>query len=84
MFSTLMNERHHTKIAVFGGKPGEKMEFKGEWGVRYSGLLPPLDTDMCLLSGSWCSMVFGIGTLDSSWLMLLWLDLGAGLGRYGG
>ncbi|TFK31946.1 hypothetical protein BDQ12DRAFT_693246 [Crucibulum laeve] len=32
MFSTLMNERHHTKIAVFGGKPGEQMEFKGMSG----------------------------------------------------
>ncbi|PFH53432.1 hypothetical protein AMATHDRAFT_1097 [Amanita thiersii Skay4041] len=30
MFSTLMNERHGTKIAVFGGKPGEQMEFKGK------------------------------------------------------
>lgn len=29
MFSTLMNERHNTKIAVFGGKPGENVEFKG-------------------------------------------------------
>jgi hypothetical protein len=29
MFATLMYERHHTKIAVFGGKPGENMEFKG-------------------------------------------------------
>lgn len=32
MFSTLMNERHSTKIAVFGGKPSEKMEFKGMAG----------------------------------------------------
>ncbi|GLB39840.1 hypothetical protein LshimejAT787_0703500 [Lyophyllum shimeji] len=32
MFSTLMNERHGTKIAVFGGKPGEQMEFKGMAG----------------------------------------------------
>ena len=32
MFSTLMNERHNTKIAVFGGKPGEIMEFKGMSG----------------------------------------------------
>ncbi|KIM41633.1 hypothetical protein M413DRAFT_411566 [Hebeloma cylindrosporum] len=32
MFSTLMNERHNTKIAVFGGKPGETMEFKGMAG----------------------------------------------------
>jgi hypothetical protein len=28
----LMNERHNTKIAVFGGKPGEIMEFKGMAG----------------------------------------------------
>ncbi|KAF8813458.1 hypothetical protein BYT27DRAFT_7180997 [Phlegmacium glaucopus] len=32
MFSTLMNELHRTKIAVFGGKPGEQMEFKGMAG----------------------------------------------------
>ncbi|KAG6816401.1 hypothetical protein H0H87_006313 [Tephrocybe sp. NHM501043] len=32
MFSTLMNERHGTKIAVFGGKPGENVEFKGMAG----------------------------------------------------
>lgn len=32
MFSTLMNERHNIKIAVFGGKPGEIMEFKGMAG----------------------------------------------------
>ncbi|KAL5498002.1 hypothetical protein ACEPAH_2933 [Sanghuangporus vaninii] len=32
MFSTLMNERHNTTIAVFGGKPGEQMEFKGMAG----------------------------------------------------
>ena len=29
MFVTLMNERHNTKIAVFGGKPGLQMQFKG-------------------------------------------------------
>lgn len=32
MFSTLMFERHQTKIAVFGGKPGENVEFKGMAG----------------------------------------------------
>ncbi|KAF9474386.1 hypothetical protein BDN70DRAFT_884883 [Pholiota conissans] len=32
MFSTLMFERHRTKIAVFGGKPGEVMEYKGMAG----------------------------------------------------
>ncbi|KAH0578442.1 hypothetical protein H2248_003590 [Termitomyces sp. 'cryptogamus'] len=32
MFSTLMNERHGTKIAVFGGKPGEDVQFKGMAG----------------------------------------------------
>ncbi|KAJ3829498.1 hypothetical protein F5880DRAFT_1470491 [Lentinula raphanica] len=32
MFSTLMNERLQTKIAVFGGKPGENVEFKGMAG----------------------------------------------------
>ncbi|PPQ92503.1 hypothetical protein CVT25_010336 [Psilocybe cyanescens] len=30
--NTLMNERHHTKIAIFGGKPGENVEFKGMAG----------------------------------------------------
>ncbi|KAA1478510.1 hypothetical protein DENSPDRAFT_686430 [Dentipellis sp. KUC8613] len=32
MFSTLMHERHNTTIAVFGGKPGESVEFKGMAG----------------------------------------------------
>ncbi|TFK31947.1 hypothetical protein BDQ12DRAFT_671469 [Crucibulum laeve] len=32
MFSTLMYEKHNTTIAVFGGKPGESMEFKGMSG----------------------------------------------------
>ncbi|KAI0075954.1 hypothetical protein K474DRAFT_1317140 [Panus rudis PR-1116 ss-1] len=32
MFSTLMFERHRTKIAIFGGKPNERMEFKGMAG----------------------------------------------------
>ena len=26
-----MFERHQTKIAIFGGKPGEKIEFKGNY-----------------------------------------------------
>ena len=29
MFSTLMFERHNTKTAIFGGKPGEPMQYKG-------------------------------------------------------
>ena len=29
MFSTLMNERHNTTIAIFGGAPGMQMQFKG-------------------------------------------------------
>ncbi|KAJ6588363.1 hypothetical protein B0H19DRAFT_1248035 [Mycena capillaripes] len=32
MFSTLMNEREQTKIAVFGGKPLENVEYKGMAG----------------------------------------------------
>lgn len=32
MFSTLMVERHQTKVAVFGGKPSENVEFKGMAG----------------------------------------------------
>lgn len=32
MFSTLMFERHNTKIAIFGGKPGLPMEYKGMAG----------------------------------------------------
>ncbi|KAG7095916.1 hypothetical protein E1B28_006600 [Marasmius oreades] len=32
MFSTLMNERLATKIAVFGGRPGQNIEFKGMAG----------------------------------------------------
>ncbi|KZT08170.1 uncharacterized protein LAESUDRAFT_78851 [Laetiporus sulphureus 93-53] len=33
-FSTLMYERHNTTIAVFGGKPGETMQFKGMAGEQ--------------------------------------------------
>ena len=29
MFSTLMNERHNTTIADFGGMPGTQFQFKG-------------------------------------------------------
>ena len=29
MFSTLMFERHKTKVAIFGGKPNEHVEYKG-------------------------------------------------------
>ncbi|KAJ7130238.1 hypothetical protein C8R44DRAFT_775165 [Mycena epipterygia] len=32
MFSTLMFERHQTKIAIFGGKPFENVEYKGMAG----------------------------------------------------
>lgn len=32
LFSTLMRERHNTTIAVFGGSPGQSMEFKGMAG----------------------------------------------------
>lgn len=32
MFSTLMFERHNTPIAIFGGKPGEQLQFKGMAG----------------------------------------------------
>ncbi|PPQ72200.1 hypothetical protein CVT26_006931 [Gymnopilus dilepis] len=32
MFSTLMFERHQTKIAIFGGKPGEQVQYKGMAG----------------------------------------------------
>ncbi|KAF9557813.1 hypothetical protein CPC08DRAFT_639808 [Agrocybe pediades] len=32
MFSTLMFERHQTKTAIFGGKPGEQVEYKGMAG----------------------------------------------------
>ncbi|KAH8102238.1 hypothetical protein BXZ70DRAFT_62790 [Cristinia sonorae] len=32
MFSTLMFERHQTKIAIFGGKPGEILQYKGMAG----------------------------------------------------
>jgi hypothetical protein len=32
MFSTLMYEQHNTTIAVFGGKPGSQVQFKGMAG----------------------------------------------------
>lgn len=33
-----MSERHNTKIAVFGGKPGEQLEYKG---ATYVTLIDP-------------------------------------------
>jgi hypothetical protein len=33
-FSTVMHERHHVKMATFGGKPGEPMEYKGMAGLE--------------------------------------------------
>ncbi len=35
MFTTLMYERHNTTIAVFGGKPGLQMEFKGTHVLQF-------------------------------------------------
>ncbi|KAI0052380.1 hypothetical protein FA95DRAFT_1392982 [Auriscalpium vulgare] len=32
LFTTLMNEKHNTRSAVFGGKPGEQVQFKGMAG----------------------------------------------------
>jgi hypothetical protein len=32
LFTTLMFEKHGTKIAIFGGKPGEQLEYKGMAG----------------------------------------------------
>jgi hypothetical protein len=32
MFSTLMVERHNVTTVIFGGKPGEQMEYKGMAG----------------------------------------------------
>jgi len=34
LFSTLMWERHNTTIAVFGGRPGQSIEFKGMAGYQ--------------------------------------------------
>lgn len=45
MFSTLMRERHNTKIAIFGGKPGEVMEYKGMAGNQVLEW-PDLDTEI--------------------------------------
>ena len=45
MFSTLMKERHNTKIAIFGGKPGEVMEYKGMAGNQVLEW-PDLDTEI--------------------------------------
>ncbi|KAH9968140.1 hypothetical protein BC827DRAFT_1122317 [Russula dissimulans] len=34
LFSTVMRERHGTTIAVFGGRPGQSIEFKGMAGYQ--------------------------------------------------
>jgi hypothetical protein len=41
MFTTLMNERINTKVAVVGGKPGEPIEYKGQFPKDLSFI--PLD-----------------------------------------
>jgi hypothetical protein len=30
-----MKERHNTTIAVFGGRPGQSIEFKGNDGITF-------------------------------------------------
>lgn len=34
LFSTLMYERLNTKVAIFGGRPGQHIEFKGMAGYQ--------------------------------------------------
>ena len=43
MFSTVMRERHNTKIGVFGGRPGQNIEFKG----NLPQILEVLVVDFC-------------------------------------
>ncbi len=46
MFSTLMNERHNTSTADFGGLPGAQFEFKGTHCVSIGiGMSVPLITE---------------------------------------
>ncbi|EIN14483.1 hypothetical protein PUNSTDRAFT_24244, partial [Punctularia strigosozonata HHB-11173 SS5] len=45
MFSTLMYERHNTSVAIFGGKPGRKMQFKGMAGNQVLDW-PDLDSEI--------------------------------------
>ncbi|KAF8651179.1 hypothetical protein AX16_004834 [Volvariella volvacea WC 439] len=65
MFSTLMHERHGTKIAIFGGNPNQPIEFKGmagnqvlEWSdlateIKSAGLADdPLTPPDLLVSGN--------------------------------
>ncbi|EIN14491.1 hypothetical protein PUNSTDRAFT_140772 [Punctularia strigosozonata HHB-11173 SS5] len=47
MFSTLMFEHYHVKIATFGGKPGETLEYKGMAGnqvLEFSDLKSEIKT----------------------------------------
>ncbi|KAF8497585.1 hypothetical protein F5888DRAFT_1794404 [Russula emetica] len=65
LFCTLMKERHNTTIAVFGGRPGQSIEFKGmagnqvlEWtdldtAIKTAGLKnDPLAPPDLLVSGN--------------------------------
>ncbi|KAF5323124.1 hypothetical protein D9611_009260 [Ephemerocybe angulata] len=45
LFSTSMSEKHKTKIAVFGGKPGEEMEYRAMAGNQVMDW-PDLDTEI--------------------------------------
>lgn len=51
MFSTLMFERHNTKIAVFGGKPGEQVQYKGNSSFSFHLTVSSFHPTRCIFSG---------------------------------
>lgn len=45
MFSTLVHERHNTKVAIFGGRPGSRIQYKGMAGNQVLDW-PDLDSEI--------------------------------------
>ncbi|KAK7050013.1 hypothetical protein VNI00_005444 [Paramarasmius palmivorus] len=62
MFSTLMNERLQTKIGIFGGRPGQEIEFKG---MVVNALLCITDLTVSLRLGMAGNQVLEWADLDS-------------------
>lgn len=76
MFSTLMFERHRIKIATFGGKPGETMEYKGMAGnqvLEFADLKTEIKTAQLNDVSAGCSFHPSDGRLTSTGsVRILW------------
>jgi hypothetical protein len=60
-----MHERHNTKIAVFGGKPGERLEYKGKCQNPETFLVLNMYVDAQLFEGMAGNQVLEWADLNS-------------------